>query len=481
MYHEHEEGEMTESVGSKFLSTVDHYFESAARLLQHPRGLLDQIKECNSIYHFKFPVRTEDGYDVIYAWRVEHSHHKLPVKGGIRFAEEADEDEVKALATLMTYKCAIVDVPFGGAKGAIRINPKKFSVEQLERITRRYTAELIKKHFIGPGIDVPAPDYGTGPREMAWIADTYMAYNQGQIDALGCVTGKPVTQGGIRGRKEATGRGIYFGIKEACSNNEDMANLGLTRGLDGKKVVIQGLGNVGYFAAKFFQEAGAKLIALAEYEGAIYDERGLDLDKVVGFRKETGKILNYPGATSIVETKQALELPCDILIPAALENQITRDNACKIQAKIIAEGANGPTTFEADKILLEKNVMIVPDIYLNAGGVTVSYFEWLKNLSHVRFGRMGKRFDEMSSQRLLGAIEKTTGQRISEDEKKVLAKGADEEDLVNSGLEETMIAAYQQIRDIKKTMKDCPDLRTAAFINAINKIAVAYMELGIFP
>jgi glutamate dehydrogenase (NAD(P)+) len=472
---------MSESAGSAFLSTVDRYFQNAASFVEHPQGLLDQIKECNSVYHFKFPVRTESGYDVVWAWRVEHSHHKLPVKGGIRFAEEADEDEVKALATLMTYKCALVDVPFGGAKGAIAINPKKYSVEQLERITRRYTAELIKKNFIGPGIDVPAPDYGTGPREMAWIADTYMAYHPGQIDVMGCVTGKPVTQGGIRGRKEATGRGIYFGIKEACSIKEDMAKLGLETGIEGKRVVVQGMGNVGYYAAKFFQEAGARLVALAEYEGAIYDERGLDIDKVFNHRKDTRSILNYPGAKNFTNSKEALEIPCDILIPAALENQITAENAPRIQAKIIAEGANGPTTFEADRILVEKNVMIVPDIYLNAGGVTVSYFEWLKNLSHVRFGRMGKRFDEMAAHRLLSAIERTTGERISEEEKRNIAKGADEEDLVNSGLEETMISAYQQIRDVKRNTKGCPDLSTAAFVNAINKIAVSYMELGIFP
>jgi glutamate dehydrogenase (NAD(P)+) len=472
---------MSESAGASFLSTVDRYFQNAAKFVEHPQGLLDQIKECNSVYHFKFPVRTDSGYDVVYAWRVEHSHHKLPVKGGIRFAEEADEDEVKALATLMTYKCALVDVPFGGAKGAIAINPKKYSVEQLERITRRYTAELIKKNFIGPGIDVPAPDYGTGPREMAWIADTYMAYHPGQIDVMGCVTGKPVTQGGIRGRKEATGRGIYFGIKEACSIQEDMTKLGLQTGIEGKRIVVQGLGNVGYYAAKFFQEAGARLVALSEYEGAIYDERGLDLDKVFNHRRDTKSILNYPGATNITNSKEALELPCDILIPAALENQITGENAPRLQAKIIAEGANGPTTFDADRILVEKTIMIVPDIFLNAGGVTVSYFEWLKNLSHVRFGRMGKRFDEMAANRLLSTIEKTTGKRISEEEKKYIAKGADEEDLVNSGLEETMISAYQQIREVKQKTKGCPDLRTAAFVNAINKIAVSYMELGIFP
>ncbi len=467
--------------GTSFLSTVDHYFENAASFLDHPRGLLDQIKICNSVYHFKFPVRVGNEYDVIYAWRVEHSHHKLPVKGGIRFSEHADEDEVKALASLMTYKCAIVDVPFGGAKGAVRINPKKYSLEQLERITRRYTAELIKKQFIGPGIDVPAPDYGTGPREMAWIADTYAAYHAGQIDALGCVTGKPVTQGGIRGRKEATGRGVYFGTREACSIKEDMARLGLQPGLAGKKVIVQGLGNVGYYTSKFFQDAGAILVGLAEYEGAIYSEKGIDLEKVFQHRKETGSILNYPGATNIVESTRALEMPCDILVPAALENVITAENAGRIQAKIISEGANGPTNFAADRILAEKGVLIIPDVYLNAGGVTVSYFEWLKNLSHVRLGRMGKRFDEMSAQRLLGAIEKSTGQRISDEEKKSLARGADEEDLVNSGLEETMTSAYHQIREIRKSNLKVPDLRTAAFMNAINKIAVAYMELGIFP
>jgi len=467
--------------GTSFLSTVDHYFENAARFLDHPRGLLDQIKICNSVYHFKFPVQVGNEYEVVYAWRVEHSHHKLPVKGGIRFSEHADEDEVKALAALMTYKCAIVDVPFGGAKGAVRINPKKYSLEQLERITRRYTAELIKKQFIGPGIDVPAPDYGTGPREMAWIADTYAAYHAGQIDALGCVTGKPVTQGGIRGRKEATGRGVYFGTREACSIREDMAKLGIQPGLAGKKVIVQGLGNVGYYTSKFFQEAGAILVGLAEYEGAIYSEKGLDLERVFQHRKDTGSILNYPGATNILESDKALEMPCDILIPAALENVITAENAGRIQAKIISEGANGPTSFEADRILAEKRVLIIPDVYLNAGGVTVSYFEWLKNLSHVRFGRMGKRFDEMSAHRLLGAIEKSTGQSISEDEKKLLARGADEEDLVNSGLEETMISAYHQIREIRKNIPKVPDLRTAAFINAINKVAVSYMELGIFP
>ncbi|HJZ10887.1 MAG TPA: Glu/Leu/Phe/Val dehydrogenase, partial [Acidobacteriota bacterium] len=388
---------------------------------------------------------------------------------------------VKALASLMTYKCAIVDVPFGGAKGAVSIDARQYSVEELERITRRYTAELIKKNFIGPGIDVPAPDYGTGPREMAWIADTYGAYHSGQIDAFACVTGKPVTQGGILGRKEATGRGVFFGIREVCSIQEDMAKLGLRAGLAGKRLVVQGLGNVGYYTAKFFQEAGATLVGLAEIEGGIYNESGLDLEKVVQHRKDTGSILNYPNAVNIRDTKKTLEVPCDILVPAALENQISLENAPRIQAKIIAEAANGPTTYEADEILQKKNVMVIPDIFLNAGGVTVSYFEWLKNLSHVRFGRMEKRFDEMVGRRFASAIEKATGQQLGEQEKKLLATAADEEDLVNSGLEETMISAYRHIRDTMMNSKNIPDLRTAAFVSAIEKVGIAYLELGIFP
>lgn len=460
---------------------VSVYFDHAASFTQHPRGLLDQIKVCNSVYSFKFPVRTRQGYEVISGWRAQHSHHKLPVKGGIRYSEDANEDEVKALAALMTYKCAVMDVPFGGAKGAVKINPKNYSVEELEQITRRYTSELIKKNFIGPGVDVPAPDYGTGQREMSWIVDTYAAFHPGQIDALACVTGKPVTQGGVRGRLEATGRGVFFGLREVCSHTDDMKQLGLDKGLEGKRVVVQGLGNVGYNAALFCQNGGAVIISLAEYEGAIYDAKGLDIEAVMKHRKETGSILNFPGANNLGSREEALELECDILIPAALENQITEENAGRVKAKILAEAANGPTTAAAEEILRRKGVMIIPDIYLNAGGVTVSYFEWLKNLSHVRFGRMGKRFDQTSFERLLRVIEDNTGRRLSEAERKTVARGADEIDLVNSGLEESMAVAYNQIREVWKSDSAIPGLRTAAFIAAINKIATCYAELGIFP
>ncbi len=466
--------------GTSFFGDVTRNFDRAAQHLSYPKGLLDQIKVCNSVYHFTFPVRTNDGYEVISAWRVEHSQHKLPTKGGIRYNEDVNEDEVMALAALMTYKCAVVDVPFGGGKGGIRINPRDYDVDELQRITRRYTAELVKKNFIGPGIDVPAPDYGTGPREMAWIADTYAALNPGQIDAMACVTGKPVSQGGIRGRTEATGRGVSFAVREACNIVEDMKTLGLTPGVKGKRVVVQGLGNVGYYAAKFLQEAGCIIVGLAEYEGAISNPNGLDVEAVFKHRKETRSILNFPGAQNILKTTDALELDCDILVPAALEKQIHAENAPRIKAKIIAEGANGPTTPDAEEILLKKGVMVIPDMYANAGGVTVSYFEWLKNLQHVRMGRMGKRFMESSSSELVKTIERVTGKSLTDKERKSLSHGPDEVDLVNSGLEDTMINAYHEIRDIWKS-KPGIDLRTAAFISAINKIATSYTELGIFP
>ncbi len=464
-----------------FFENVNRNFDRAAQFTSHPKGLLEQIKGCNSVYAFQFPVRTSKGFEVLHGWRVEHSYHKLPVKGGIRYSDFVDEDEVKALAVLMTFKCAVVDVPFGGAKGAIKINPKSYTVTDLELITRRYTAELIRKNYIGPGVDVPAPDYGSGPREMAWIADTYAAFNPGKIDALACVTGKPVAEGGVRGRTEATGRGIYYGLREACDNAEDMKKLGLTQGLSGKRVVVQGLGNVGYYASKFCHEGGAIIVGLAEYEGAIYNPKGLDIDAVVKHRKKTGSILKFPGAKDIPNTLEALELECDILIPAALEEQITDENAPRIKAKIIAEGANGPTTADAEEILLKKGVMVIPDMYLNAGGVTVSYFEWLKNLSHVRFGRMDKRFEQSAFDKMLQAVEQATGKSFSSFERKEIVKGADEIDLVNSGLEETMTTAYNQIREIWKSNSKIPDLRTAAFLSAINKVATSYVDLGIFP
>jgi glutamate dehydrogenase (NAD(P)+) len=465
-----------------FFDQVTQYFNDAARFTDYPAGLLDQIRTCNSVYRFDFPLRRAEGkIEVIHAWRVEHSQHKVPCKGGIRYSPDVNEPEVMALAALMTYKCAIVDVPFGGAKGGIKIEPKDYSLDELERITRRYTHELAKKGFLGPGIDVPAPDYGTGEREMSWIADTYAALNPGQLDALGCVTGKPVTQGGVRGRKEATGRGLYFALREACNEPNEMKRLGLPTGLDGKRIVVQGLGNVGYHAAKFCREGGGIVIAIAEREGAITNPKGLNEEEVFQYRKTSGSILGFPGATNLTDTAAALELECDVLVPAALEGVFTAENAPRIQARIILEGANGPTTPQADPIFRDKGILVIPDIYCNAGGVTVSYFEWLKNLSHVRFGRMQKRHEQANELSMLKAIEQATGRTFTDAQRTVLAQGPDEQDIVNSGLEETMIAAFHELLKIKRDTKGMPDLRIAAFLGSIHKVARSYMELGIFP
>ena len=464
-----------------FFGAVEKSFDKAAAFTKWDPGILEQIKQCNAVYRMHFPVRVGENIEVIKAYRVQHSHHKTPCKGGIRFAINVNLDEVMALAALMTYKCAIVNVPFGGAKGGITIDPRKYSAYDLEKITRRYTAELIKKNFIGPGVDVPAPDYGTGEKEMAWIVDTYGSMRPGEIDAQACVTGKPVSQGGVRGRKEATGLGVFYGIREVCNMPEVMKRTGMKTGVKGKTVVVQGLGNVGYHAAKFFQEAGAVIVGLAEFEGAIYKKDGLDVDKVVEHRKQSGSILNFAGSTNIARTEEALELECDILVPAALENVINGENAPRVKAKIIGEAANGPLTPEADEEFIKRGIVVIPDMYLNAGGVTVSYFEWLKNLSHVRYGRMEKRFTENLNGQLIAQIEELTGKQVNENERELILHGPEEVDLVRSGLEETMIAATREIMACWHENPKIPDMRTAAYVVAIDKVATSYAELGIFP
>jgi glutamate dehydrogenase (NAD(P)+) len=470
---------MTENL--EFFKQVNHYFDKAAQHVQVRKGILDYIKMNNCIVHMYFPIVRDDGtVEVIQAWRAQHSHHRKPCKGGIRFAPIANEDEVKALAALMTYKCAVVDVPFGGAKGAVRIDPKKYSVGELERITRRLTFELYAKNFIGPGVDVPAPDYGTGEREMSWIVDTYTSLDQTSTDALACVTGKPVTQGGIRGRKEATGLGVVMGLAEACLQKELMSPLGLDVGLAGKTVAIQGFGNVGYHAAKFCREHGAKVIAIGEHDGVAVNLNGLDIEALDRHRTETGSIQNLSGSTTLSDRNDILFMDCDILIPAALENQIRLDNVEKIKAKIIAEAANGPVTSSAGEYLVKKGVLILPDIYLNAGGVTVSYFEWVKNLSNVRFGRLDKRFQERNFNNIISLISEMTGKTPSMDIVKKYTSHADEVSLVRSGLEETMISSFHQIREIQ-LVKDIKDMRTASFVCALQKVAKTYEELGIFP
>ena len=467
-----------------FYQSVQNYFDKAAIHTGLPSGLLNQINVCNAVYKMHFPVKIGKEVKVIEAYRVQHSHHRAPTKGGIRFSHKVNQEEVMALATLMTYKCAIVNVPFGGAKGGVKISPREFNSAQLERVTRRYTTELIRRNFIGPAIDVPAPDYGTGPREMAWIYDTYRTFKGEDIDAAGVVTGKPVTQSGIRGRAEATGRGVYYGIREACSHEKDMKKLGLTKGTEGKTMIVQGYGNVGSYTASIsHDEGGVKVIGVGEFEGSIYKEDGIDPHKLLKIRKETGSILNYPGATIFLPENRndILEMECDILVPAALENQITISNASKIKAKIIAEAANGPITSAGEEVLLEAGVLIIPDLFLNAGGVTVSYFEWLKNLSHMRFGRMEKRFQQNQMNAIVRKVEDLTGKSIDNRDKAIITRGADEVDLVRSGLEETMITAYNEIRDTQKRKKKANDMRTAAFVTALLKIADDYNAMGIFP
>jgi glutamate dehydrogenase (NAD(P)+) len=430
---------------------VNQQFDRAAAHLKMPEGLLDQIKVCNNVYYMQFPVKIGRRYMIVDAWRAEHSHHRKPLKGGIRYSRMVDQDEVMALAALMTYKCAIVNVPFGGSKGGVRITPRDHRPEVLEKVTRRLTAELIRKRFIGPGINVPAPDYGTGEREMAWISDTYDAFHPGDLDNMACVTGKPVTQGGIRGRTEATGRGVVYALRELFRHSAEVKRHRLTVGLEGKRVSVQGFGNVGYHLARILHdEDGAKIVAVGEYDGTVY-------------------------------AGDCLEVECDILVPAALENQITTENMKKIRGKVIAEAANGPTTPRAEEYLHKKGVLVLPDIFMNAGGVTVSYFEWTKNLSHMRYGRLEKRVDQAKRENLVGALENLVDGKFPRAKRAQLIAGTDEGDLVNSGLEETMIAAYQEILESRDRFRAVGDMRTAAYICALNKVAASYLELGIFP
>jgi glutamate dehydrogenase (NAD(P)+) len=463
-------------------NTVSRQFDAAAAHLKHHKGLLEQIKACNNVYHVKFPVKVGNRIELYQGWRAEHSHHRKPLKGGIRYSRLVNQDEVMALAALMTYKCAIVDVPFGGSKGGVQLRPRDHSVEQLERVTRRFTAELIKRNFIGPGINVPAPDYGTGEREMAWIADTYDAFHPGQLDNMACVTGKPVSQGGIRGRTEATGRGVVFALRELFRHAEELKRHGLSGSLEGKRVAVQGFGNVGsHVASILHEEDGARIVAIGEWDGTIYDPKGIDVAALARHRKKTGSIRGLRGTKTLPDSGDCLEVECDILVPAALENQITLDNVDRLRCQVVAEAANGPTTPGAEARLLRRGILVLPDIYLNSGGVTVSYFEWTKNLSHIRFGRMEKRVDEKTRTATVAATEDLVGRGFPAKIRDALVRGVDEVDLVRSGLEETMANAFQEIVTIRNRHRAVKDLRTAAYICAINKVATSYLELGIFP
>jgi glutamate dehydrogenase (NAD(P)+) len=471
---------MKTAEGLTFSESVNLMVDRAMRVLGLEPGLAEMIKQVDAVYQVRFSVKIKGKLQSFVGWRAVHSEHRLPSKGGIRYSTAVDQDEIEALAALMSYKCALVDVPYGGSKGGLCIDPKQYDEDELERITKRFTRELAKKGFVSPSLNVPAPDMGTGTREMVWMAEAYRALNPEDINAIACVTGKPPSQGGIRGRVEATGRGVQYGLQEFFRHPEDVARAGLKGGLGGKRVVLQGLGNVGYHAGKFLQEEdGAKVVAIIERDGAIISDEGLKVEEVGAYLRAYGGVKDFPGARYLKDGKAVLEYDCDILLPAALEAQITAENAARIGAPLIAEAANGPVTAEADNILRQKGAIILPDVYLNAGGVTVSYFEWIKNISHIRFGRLERRLEESRGEQVVALLEAMLGEKVPAELTTKLSRGSDELDLVRSGLDDTMRLAYQAIREVWHNNDEVEDLRTAAFVIAIQKIATAFEEMGV--
>lgn len=468
-----------------FRDSVDQMFTRAARLLDLGPGLEEKIRVCNSTYVVRFGVRLRGRIHTFTGYRSVHSEHHEPVKGGIRYAANVDQDEVEALAALMTYKCSLVDLPFGGAKGGLSLDPRDWSEDELEKITRRFTYELSRRRLISPSQNVPAPDMGTGEREMAWMADAYKRLHPEDIDARACVTGKPLGLGGIAGRVEATGRGVQYALRELFRTPEVLAAAGLSGGLDGQRIVVQGLGNVGFHAAQFLStEDGARIIAVAERDGAVINPDGLNIALLREHLRETGGVRGFDGGEYIADSAAALALDCDILIPAAMEGAIHAGNAGQIKARLVMEAANGPTTAEADRILRERGVVIIPDLYANAGGVTVSYFEWVKNLQQISFGRLERRLEEHRHQMLVEELERLSADRdlgwtLSEGFKQKYLRGAGELELVRSGLDDTMRAAFQQMVTVRANDSRIPDLRTAAYMVAIRRIAASYDALGL--
>ena len=476
---------MTQIIEPSFRESVDLMFTRAVALLDLPPGLEEKIRVCNATYTVRFGVRLRGQIQTFTGYRSVHSEHMEPVKGGIRYSMGVNQDEVEALAALMTYKCSLVEAPFGGSKGGLRIDPRQYDEHELERITRRFAYELAKRDLIHPSQNVPAPDMGTGEREMAWIADQYARMNTTDINANACVTGKPLNAGGIAGRVEATGRGVQYALQEFFRDPQGLQKAGLTGTLDGKRVIVQGLGNVGYHAVKFLsEEDGSIITGIIERDGALVNADGLDVEAVHQWIVKNGGVTGYPHATYVEDGAVVLEEECDILIPAALEGVINLNNAARIKAQLIIEAANGPITAGGDDVLREKGTVIIPDLYANAGGVTVSYFEWVKNLSHIRFGRMQRRQEESRHQLLLDELERLSsdtgvGWQLSPDFKTKYLRGAGELELVRSGLDDTMRIAYQSMRDEWHEREDTQDLRTAAYLVSIRKVAASYQAKGL--
>lgn len=476
---------MTTTQEPSFRESVDMMFNRAVALLDLPPGLEEKIRVCNATYTVRFGVRLRGKIETFTGYRSVHSEHMEPVKGGIRFAMGVNQDEVEALAALMTYKCALVEALFGGSKGGLRIDPRKYEEHELELITRRFAYELIKRDLIDPAQNVPAPDMGTGEREMAWIADQYARMNTTDINAKACVTGKPLNAGGIAGRVEATGRGVQYALRAFFRDAKGVEKAGLTGTLDGKRVIVQGLGNVGYHAAKFLsEEDGSKIIAIIEHDGGLFNDKGLDVEAVRTWISENGGVSGYADARYVENGAVLMEEECDVLIPAALEGVINLSNADRINVPLIIEAANGPVTAGADEILRKKGTVIIPDMYANAGGVTVSYFEWVKNLSHIRFGRMQRRQEEGRHQLVVDELERLSsdtnlGWELSPDFKEKYLRGADELELVRSGLDDTMRISYQAMADVWHSRDDVEDLRTAAYLVSISKVAASYRAKGL--
>jgi glutamate dehydrogenase (NAD(P)+) len=468
-----------------FRESVDIMFERAVRLMDLPPGLVEKIRVCNSTYTVRFGVRLRGAIHTFTGYRSVHSEHMEPVKGGIRFADNVHQDEVEALAALMTYKCALVEVPFGGSKGGLRINPREWDEHEMELITRRFAYELAKRDLIHPSQNVPAPDMGTGEREMAWIVDQYRRMNTTDINASACVTGKPLNAGGIQGRVEATGRGVQYALREFFRHPDDIKRANLSGTLDGKRVIVQGLGNVGYHAAKFLsEEDGALVVGVIERDGGVLNPEGIPIEFLKAHIAETGGVQGFPRGTYVADGASLLEHECDILVPAAMESVINLGNADRITAPLIIEAANGPITAGADEILRERGIVIIPDLYANAGGVTVSYFEWVKNLSHIRFGRMQRRQEEAHSAMLVTEIERLMQaagleHQLSTRFKEEFVRGAGELELVRSGLDDTMRTAYQSMREIWHSRKDVGDLRVAGYIVSIGRVALGYRSKGL--
>lgn len=470
----------TKKESMSFLEGVDRMVDKATLVAGLDPKTAAVIKAGSAVIQIKFPVRVRSGVEVFTGWWSIHSAHRLPAKGGLRFAPHVNQEETEALSALMSYKCALADIPFGGAKGGLMIEPGKYSVDEMRDITHGFAIELAGRGFLSPATNVPAPDMGTSAREMAWIADAYKSLFPEDLNQDACVTGKPVNRGGIPGRTEATGKGIQFALQEYFRHPDELAKSGLQDGLVGQRVIIQGLGNVGYHTAKFLSEEDkVKVIAIIERDGAVIDQEGLNVHDVRQYLAETGGLRGFPAGEYQQDGAAVLTMECDILIPAALESQINAGNAMHLNTKLVVEAANGAVTYEADEILRRRGIVMLPDVWVNAGGVTVSYFEWTRNLSHMRFGRLQRRFDELRGTCYATALEQMTEKSLDGKIRTEIVRGASELDLVRSGLDDTMRTAFADIRDAMKRNDRIKDYRTAAFVIAINKLAQSYYDLGL--